>query len=452
MTGRLLIVDDSATNRIELKSRLAAAFYATLQADSGLAALRVAREEAPDAILLDLDLPDIDGISVCRQLRADPMTRTIPVLLLTENGNPEARLAALAAGADDFLTKPIDDQLLLARLRSLLRARETEAELSLREVTGRTLGFAEETPSFGGPALVALIAATPQQAIDWRNAVAPVLPHRLIMPHPEVALAGPETPDVFVIFADLRMPGDGLRLMSELRARPSTRHAEMCIVLPPGRRDLAAMALDLGANDLVIAPFDPRELALRLETLVRRKRLADRLRASLRDNMRLSVRDPLTGLHNRRYAMPHLGHIAARATQSGRSFAAMLLDIDRFKSVNDRFSHAAGDAVLVEVARRLADNLRAVDLLARIGGEEFLVVLPDTDLSEARAAAERLCRVVELRPIALPGGGAVPITVSIGLAIGNGPPAQEVLNQADLALMQAKAEGRNQVMMGMNAA
>ncbi|MBI1219739.1 MAG: diguanylate cyclase [Rhodobacteraceae bacterium] len=461
MTGRVLVVDAVSTNRIVLKVKLTDACYEVLQAASGRAGLEVARRELPDLILIAPDLPDIDGVEVCRRLRADAPTRTIPIVMLTAGTDAAARLAALAAGADDFLSKPCDDQVLLARLRSLLRAREAEAELSLRETTGRELGFAEPETGFVAPALIALVAGRSEGALRWRSLLAPLLPHRLVVQSRAETLAdtGP-APDVFVIAADLDRSGDGLRLLSDLRSRAPTRHSGICIALPGGAPDLAATAFDLGANDLVTLPFDPQELALRIETLVRRKRLMDRLRASVRDELRASVRDPLTGLFNRRYALPHFARVADRAHAAGKAFAVMVLDLDRFKAVNDRWGHAAGDAVLVEVARRLGDNLRAVDLLARIGGEEFLVVMPDTGLAEARGAAERLCRIVEQSPFALPGGaGMLRVTLSIGLAVGGVAPevtapatVAEVLTRADLALLTAKAEGRNKVTVSMNAA
>jgi two-component system cell cycle response regulator len=461
MTGRVLVVDDVSTNRIVLKVKLADACYEVLQAANGLTGLEIARRELPDVILLDLDLPDISGIEVCRRLRADPATRTIPIVMVTALDDAVARCAALAAGADDFLSKPLDDQVLLARLRSLLRAREAEAELSLRETTGRELGFAEPEAGFGAPALIALVAGRGEVALRWRGLLAPHLTHRVVVQSRAEALAdsGP-VPDVFVIAADLERTGDGLRLLADLRSRAPTRHSGICIALPARAPALAATAFDMGANDLVTLPFDPHELALRIETLVRRKRLMDRLRASVRDELRASVRDPLTGLFNRRYALPHLARVAERAHAAGKTFAVMVLDLDRFKAVNDRWGHAAGDAVLVEVARRLGDNLRAVDLLARIGGEEFLVVMPDTGLAEARGAAERLCRVIEQGAFVLPGGaGLLQVTLSIGLDVGGIVPettaptsVTNLLSRADHALLTAKAEGRNKVTVGMNAA
>ena len=463
MSGTILIVDDVATNRIVLKVKLSVACYGTLQAADGAAALSLARSRQPDLILLDMLLPDISGIAVCRRLKSDPATRDIPVVMITAARDAAARREALRAGADDFLPKPVDETMLLARIRSLLRARETEAELRLRDVTDRAIGFAEEPGGFEAPGTMALVAGDRETALGWRRMLAPLLPDRLVvLPH-ETALAesGP-VPDVYMIAADLGRSGEGLRLMSELRSRAPTRHAAICIVLPPAAADAAAMALDLGASELIDPSSDAEETALRLAAQLRRKRQADRLRASVKTGLQLAVTDPLTGLYNRRYALPHLSRIAERAAQTGRRYAVLAMDLDRFKAVNDTFGHAAGDAVLAEVAQRMRDSLRPVDLLARIGGEEFIAVIPDTTLATARAAAERICRVIEALPVTLPeAAGTVAVTVSIGLVMGgpdpkrpNDPPATgaEVMARADAALLAAKSEGRNQVTVGLTAA
>ncbi|MGY6632184.1 MAG: diguanylate cyclase [Alkalilacustris sp.] len=473
MTGTVLIVDDVATNRIVLKVKMSTACYDTLQAADGTAALSVARSHHPDAILLDMMLPDMSGIEVCRQLKADPATADIPVIMVTSASDGQARRESLRAGADDFLTKPVRETVLMARLRSLLRARQTEAELRLRDGTSRAFGMAEPGAAFTTRGTIALIAGDAETAMGWRRALQDHLTDRLVVLRHEAALVPPSpAPDVYLIAADLAQSGDGLRLMSELRSRAASRHAAVCIVLPAGaegdRSDTtAAMALDLGAADLLPAEFDPEEMGLRLTAQLRRKRQADRLRDTVRSGLQMAVIDPLTGLYNRRYAMPYLSRMDERAHQTGRSYAVMVLDIDRFKAVNDTFGHAAGDAVLTEVARRIRDSLRPVDLVARIGGEEFLVAIPDAGLATARTAAERLCRVVQATPVALPEGmgGAVGVTVSIGLSLG-GPhpkprppdlppehdPVARVLARADSALLDAKAAGRNKVTVAMTAA
>ncbi len=457
--GRILIVDDVATNRIVLKVKLASAYYATIQAAGGAEALELAREARPDLVLLDLELPDINGITVCERLKADPATRDIPVVMVTAFRDPARKMQALRAGAEEVFWKPLDEMVLLARMRSLLRARETAQQLGLRDSTCRELGFAETAPPFAGQALIGLVAARAETALGWRRELQPYLDDRLVALDREAALGergeGP-APDVYLVAADLDRPGDGLRLMSELRSRPKSRHSAVCVMLPAAARDTAAIALDLGASDLIEAAADAEEMALRLRTQIARKRQSDRLRASLADGLRLAMTDPLTGLHNRRYAMPHLAHIAELAQSAGRRFAVMVLDLDRFKAINDTHGHAAGDAVLIEIADRLKSNLRAVDLLARIGGEEFLVALPDTTAQLAQATAERLRRVVGERPVPLPGGGSsIPVTLSIGLALGPGhgrSSVEDLVGLADRALMGSKAEGRNQVTVGRSAA
>ena len=457
MAGKILIVDDVATNRIVLKVKLSGARYDTVQAATGAEALQLIARETPDLVLLDVQLPDMNGIEICRRIKADPMTRLVPVIMISSAADSATRLAALRAGASEFLVKPFDELVLLARLRSLLRARETDEELRHRETTCRELGFAEPMPEFFGPTRIALIAGARETALRWRSELARFLPGdqlRIASRDDALTDADDDTcPDAYVIEADLARPGEGLRLMSELRSRQRSRHAVICIATPEEARDTAAVALDLGANDLLSATLDParaEEAALRLRAQVARKRVLDRQRENLADGLRLAVTDPLTGLYNRRYAMPHLMRMAQRAQLTGRHFAVMLLDLDRFKAVNDTWGHSAGDAVLVEVARRLNYNLRQVDLIARIGGEEFLIAMPDTTLDAARMAAERLCRVMEETPVTLPGGqGEVPVTVSIGLALGGGavgePPVDTLIDLADRALLGSKASGRNRV-------
>jgi two-component system cell cycle response regulator len=486
MGRRLLIVDDIATNRIVLKVKLAAACYDTVQAASGAEALRRARADRPDLILLDLGLPDMDGLDVLARLRDDVVTRNIPVIVISARTGAQARIAALNAGADEILPKPVDDPVLLARVRSLLRAREVAQDLGANEVNAARItpipptgpvakaetgaqgdgrfgltaksphsaaypalepshGMAEAPVPFLRPGLIALIAQTEDEARTWRARLAPLLQDQMIVLNRAGALAAASrtppapketaasrkdlvpaapappplaAPDIYVIAANLSAAGDGLRLMSDLRSRPASHHAAICIVTPPGDRDAAAMALDLGANDLLPAEATAEEIALRLRMQMRLKQVGDQNRRQVQDQLRLAVQDPLTGLYNRHYAMPQLARIAEHARRSGQAYAVLLLDLDRFKSVNDRYGHVAGDHVLAEVANRLQRELRPMDLLARIGGEEFLVVLPDATLDGARTLAERLCRAIEGAPFALPdGSGALHVTISVGLAL-----------------------------------
>jgi two-component system, cell cycle response regulator len=460
MSGRVLIVDDTATNRIGLKARLADACYEVVQAASGAEALIAARREAPDVILLAADMPGMDGVETCAALKADPAARHIPVVMLTGRADRTAHLRGLAAGADEFLVRPVDDLALLARLRNLLREKAMIDELQLRAQTCRALGLAE--PAAAPPLPEALprievICTDPRRCHALRRIVRDGFDAAIDCLAPRRAL-GPRnsgtSPDLVIVAPG---PGNGddlLAMLPDLRSRPVTRAASILAVLPPSVPGLGVAVLDLGANDYVAHDVDHEELALRLRGLIRRKRYSDRLRTELADGLRMAVTDPLTGLYNRRYAQHHLDQIAARAARSGGSYAVMLLDIDRFKAINDSYGHAAGDFVLAEVARRLRDNLRGVDLLSRHGGEEFLAALPDTTAGEARIAAERLRAIVADTPFVPPGAAPIAVTLSVGVAMGGpGPsPIGQVLAAADRALYDSKHDGRNLVTFARSAA
>lgn len=463
MHGRILIVDAVATNRVVHKVKFAGAFYEPLMAADGAACLRLAREKSPDLILLDLALPDFPGTEVLMRLRADPLTRAIPVIVLVGAHDPSVRLAALRAGADDVMPKPIFEPVLMARVRSLLRGR-AEAGIVAQawgDSASGVMGLAEPAQGFDPAGLIGLLAARPATALGWKHQLRARMRHGLVCLGRDQAMAlqpeqGDAVPDVFVIDADLDGPGGGLRLMTALKSHAGTRRSAFCIVAPHDD-GVAEMAFDLGAEDVVSATAPDEELELRLRGLLRRKHQTDRMRAALEDGLRLAVIDPLTGTYNRRYAMPRLAGIAAQAASDSSAFAVMVVDLDRFKSVNDRYGHAAGDAVLVEVARRLTENLRMSDLLARIGGEEFLVALPQTDLAEAERVAERLRQVISDQPVSLPGNRFIPVTVSIGVAVGtigtaDTHSATDVVEQADRALMRSKTAGRNLVTFSQSAA
>jgi two-component system, cell cycle response regulator len=462
MIGKVLIADGVSTNRIVFKVKLAAAGYHTLLAGDGAACLRLARSDQPDLILLDLVLSDEPGVEVVRRLKADALTRRIPVIMLASAPDAADRMAALSAGAEDFLARPVDDQTLLARLRGILRARNLTGGLAAQDSGLDLFGLAEPPAEFEMPGQVALILDRADDALHLRRALSAIGPDRIEILGPQAVHGKPEgvaAPDVYLIDADFGAPGGGLRLMSELLSRSHSRHAAFCIYNRQSPHLVPATAFDLGANDLVEAGVSNTELALRLHALVGRKREADRMRASVQDGLRLAVIDSLTGLHNRRYGIAQLNAIASRAQAEGSEFAVMVVDLDRFKSVNDGWGHGAGDAVLVEVASRLAGNLRASDLLARIGGEEFLIALPGTSLEEAETVAERLCRMIEAAPVLLADGTRIKVTISIGLTISSaaGDPAapgfvSDLIDQADRALMKSKTAGRNQVTIIRNAA
>lgn len=461
MPGKILIVDGVAINRIALKIRMNAAFYEVIAATSQAEALRAARDEQPDLILMNTRLANSSGLEACARLKASDKTRSIPVVLIAATPEDCKTADALRSGADDLLIKPLNDAVTLARIRSLLRARNTGEELRLHEGTSRALGFGEPETGFENQAQALVVTADEATGQRWKSLLSRQMPYRLTHACFDDALrgiGGPSAPDVFVLMLTQQTTERGMQLLAEIRARAGTREAGILLVLEGADPAVIVDALDRGANDVMGDGPNIEEMALRLSALVSRKRMIDRLRSNIHDGLQAAVIDPLTELFNRRYAMPQLAQLAETARDNNRSFSIMVADLDHFKQINDRFGHAAGDAVLIEVARRLRDNLRPTDLIARIGGEEFLIAIPNATLETAREKARRLCALIAETPIHIPEQDlSVHVTISIGVVIAGeeGQPAVRtattLLDMADKALFGAKARGRNQVTLGQTA-
>ncbi len=465
MHGKVLVIDPIATNRIVLRVKLAASHYKMTQAGSIADAMQVLGQDVPDLILCATNMPDGGPLRLVQRMRKIGLAGKVPVIALSGAEDNAERLRLLAGGVDDVMQKPISDVLLLARTRSIIRAYATASEWTLREGTSRALGFGEAAAAFAPAQTVRIIARDPNCADPWAAALEDRIAANVTYAQPATAAADLEpgrAPDALLLVVGSNEGPQMLQLLATIRSQASTRHCAILVILGCDDTTLGAQMLDMGANDLMRCERSADELALRLNALLSRKKVTDALRDTVRSGIEAAVIDPLTGLHNRRYAMPHLARIAERATQTGKPFAVMVADMDHFKRINDTLGHAAGDAVLVETAHRLRENLRAVDLVARIGGEEFLIVLPGAGLSNARKAAKRLCRLIQSTPFKVPDQVArVEATISIGMTVvdpARGAKATEaqtpeaLLDRADKALYGAKAEGRNRVTLSRPAA
>lgn len=449
MTARILVVDDIPANVKLLEVRLLAEYFDVLTAENGFKALEIVANTHVDVILLDIMMPGMDGFEVCERLKANPKTMHIPVVMVTALDQPADRVRGLKAGADDFLTKPVNDLQLVARVKSLVRLKTLSDELRIRADTARTIGFDDlarfEGFEAGGQVLLVDGRASSQERII--KALKPVA-EVVAMSDPQAAIfEAAESSADLVIINDNIEDYDPLRLCSQLRLLERTRFLPLLLVTESGREDLIVRALDLGVNDYLTRPLDPNELVARTLTQIRRKRFNDKLRASVRQTIELAVTDGLTGLHNRRYLDNHLKTLFNRAAARARPLSVCITDIDRFKSVNDTYGHDAGDEILREFARRIRSTVRGADLACRYGGEEFVVVMPDTDAGSAASIAERLRGIIEAGPFTLPSGGVLNITASLGIASfadGVDTPEQ-LLKNADRALYEAKNGGRNRV-------
>ena len=450
MTARILVVDDVELNVRLLEAKLSNEYFEVLAADNCPNALELAESEMPDIILLDVMMARMDGLEVCRLLKANPRTMDIPVVMVTALSDIADRLRGLEAGADDFLTKPVNDIALFARVRSLVRLKRMMEELRLREeVCGRFSSNSDtEAIEDTSRARIVLLKEPGSAASRICDTLAPVAESVVHATSCAEALAL-VVDSVELVIASLSMPdGDPLRLVSQWRASEATRQVPILLIAGESELPRLAKGLDLGATDYLIQPVDRNELLARTRTQIRRKRLQDRLRENYRRSLSLALTDELTGLYNRRYVIAHLNELLARMPEGGTATAVMIFDIDHFKQVNDRFGHPAGDCVLRELAERTLRQVRSVDLVARVGGEEFVVVMPKTNLAGAAVVADRLRLAVADQPFPLNADGeSLPVTISIGVAItaDNGESLEALLKRADDALYAAKNGGRNRV-------
>lgn len=451
MTARVLVVDDIEANVKLLEARLTVEYFETLTARSGEEALQICTSEGADVVLLDVMMPGMDGFEVCRRLKSDPKTQHIPVIMVTALDQPSDKVQGLEAGADDFLTKPVDDIALITRVKNLSRLKTLSDEMLMRASTSEQMGMGPDPSASGAQAgLGGKILLVEDHERSAQRMVETLCTEQSIdvESDPQQALIKLPESDYDLLMVSLSLSGtDGLRLCSQVRSLDRIRHLPILIITEPGEDARLLRGLEMGVNDYLVRPIDKNEMLARVKTQIKRKRYSDQLRSRLEENVEMAITDSLTGLYNRRYMEGHLKTLVEEAVQRGKPLSLLVADIDFFKSVNDTHGHDAGDEVLKDFSERLRQNIRGIDLACRLGGEEFVVMMPDTDLTKAYVVAERLRQCIAERPFQLTGDTRIQITASVGVAslegVDDTPDA--LLKRSDQALYCAKRDGRNRV-------
>lgn len=448
MTARILVVDDVAANVKLLEAKLSAEYYDVLMAFSGQECLEIATERLPDLILLDVMMPGMDGFEVCKYLKSDEDTAHIPVVMVTALSEISDRVRGLDAGADDFLSKPVNDIALFARVRSLLRLKMMMDELRVRQETSGKLGIIESSiPETGDDARILIADGSEFTAKRIANHLEDIGHTTERVRKSEAALKRGREDKFELIIVGLDIDsGNGLRLCSQFRSQEETRHVPLLMVLEDADLPQLAKGLDLGVSDYLVKPLDRGELLARVRTQVRRRRYHERLRQRIEKSVSMAFTDSLTGLFNRRYLTTHLDRKLLDIGQTGKPVSVAIFDVDHFKYVNDTYGHGPGDDVLRMLATLATNNLRSIDLVARYGGEEFVVVMPETLQAQAAKIMERLRKRVAQTDFPVENGKmSLSITISIGVASTSNPDdmAEDVLERADTTLYRAKENGRN---------
>jgi two-component system, cell cycle response regulator len=452
MSARVLVVDDIPANVKLLEARLSAEYFDVSTAFSGAEALAMCERAECDIVLLDVMMPDMDGFEVCRKLKSNPATHHIPVVMVTALDQPSDRVRGLEAGADDFLTKPVTDVALVSRVRSLARLKMVTDELRMRAVTSKEIGIqSPERAAVAETGRHGRVLIVDDRKSSYERIVATLAAEHTVdvEADPNEALFHAAEGNYDLVIVSLGLQNfDGLRLCSQVRSLERTRNVPILAMAEPDNNQRLVRGLEIGVNDYLIRPIDKNEMLARVRTQIKKKRYTERLRDNVQMSIEMAITDALTSLFNRRYMETHLATLVEQAAARGKPIAVLVLDIDYFKAINDGHGHDAGDDVLREFALRIRKSIRNIDLACRYGGEEFVIVMPETDMAVATMVAERLRRRIACEPFTIQNGArALDVTISIGIAALDGPDdnAAAILKRADTALYRAKRDGRNRV-------
>ena len=443
MSARILIVDDLAPNRHLLQVKLSAEYYDVLTSDSGEDALEKIQTERVDLILMDAIMPGLDGFETCLRLKSNPETYHIPVIMVTALDSTKDRIRGLEAGADDFITKPIDDFNLLTRVKSLLR---------LKMVTDQLLSHTGHSLENSRPVIkeiekrkgrIVILEDHEKRALQLTEPLKDIHHFSILSDPSTVTSFKPSDTDLIIVSLTSKT-FDGLRVCASLKFNQQTRNIPILLVGTPEDESRFVRAYDLGINDTLMRPIEKQELIARVNTQLKRKFYSDALQENFNQDLEMVVADPLTGLGNRRYFDRSVTPLFD-SLETGDPFSIIVFDIDHFKRVNDILGHDVGDDILKEVAARLVTHMRAVDIVSRYGGEEFMIAMPNTEQEDAMLAADRIRALIGGTPVYVE-GQALSVTLSAGVAeVLPGEKLREVFKRADSALYKAKNLGRNQV-------
>ncbi len=452
MTGLILVVDDVPANVKLLEAKLNNEYYDVITANDGYKCIELAKEHMPDLILLDVMMPGMDGFTTCQELKKDKDVSHIPVVMVTALSDPSDRVQGLESGADDFITKPINDTALFARVRSLIRIKVLIDELRLRDQSGAQMGAMadDEEGGFNVDVSGATVLVIDDDAVSSKR-----MQERLsenykvsMCADAQTALDKVRSEDIdLIVVSTTMLDVDGLRLSTQIKAIEDARNVPIIMMVDEDDERLMLKGLELGINDYLTLPVDYNEMAARVKTQIRRKKFQDALRANYEESVSMAITDGLTKLYNRHYFDTHVVNVVRKSQQNHKPLSLAIMDMDHFKSVNDDYGHDVGDEVLRQLAGLIVQATRSADLTARFGGEEFVVLMPETDLHNAIEVSDRIRKTIEDHEFKVPHEiGVLKKTISIGVAnLEEYDTPESLLKKADTNLYEAKHGGRNRV-------
>ncbi len=448
---RVLIVDDDPVNTKLISSMLPKDTYTVITAHSGETCLHKTQREHPDLILLDIMMPGVDGYEVTRRLKENSQTQHVPIMLIAAQDEKTDRIRGMEAGADDFLSKPVNAYELRARVQSLLRLKVYHEQLQTRSrsqdsVLEPALRDAVQEETIYSPRIL-VVDNDPEEAQCLQECLDDASFRLTVVDSGEAALESARNDTIDVMLLDIVLPDlNGFDVIEQIKKMPGHRNLQTVVVTRVDDPEEKIRSIRLGVDQYFVKPANREELSARVHALLKQKANLDRLSDQFENALQAAISDKLTGIYNHAYFKHFLDLEIKRSSRQKHPLALIMIDIDNFKQYNDAHGHPAGDALLKWIGGLLQTQIREVDVPARYGGEEFAVVLPYADREGAPHVAERIREAMRTEPLSGPGMKKTErITVSMGIAFypDDADSAKELIRCADTALYQAKNEGKD---------
>ena len=454
MFGKVLIVDDAPTDASILEAKLEAEYYETVTVSNGEAALEAVKTENPDLIMLDVMMPGIDGYEVCRQIKNNPDTFHIPIIVVTSLTDKEEQILGLDAGADDIVIKPINDTALFARVNSLLRLKMMAEQWIIREsaLQDKNVLPSQLDMYFGKQCKYSHIMVIAENEEELLQLKTPLKDKRYKVIYTKNltdadSFAEYKSMDLFIVSLSIGKE-EALRFSTKLKSHDKNKNTPILIVGGEDDQDLFIKALEIGCNDYIVAPFNNHEYLARTYTQLKKNKYQHQLEKNYQKSISLASIDDLTGVSNRRYLYSYLQNMFEEMKDKKQNLAILMMDIDHFKEINDTYGHLVGDEVLIEFSKRLKTQFRDFDLIARYGGDEFIAVIPYIGEILALEIAERVRSSISDEPFTISAEPhSISVQISVGLSITDSfdGSSEDVIEEADKSLYKAKTAGRDKV-------
>jgi len=451
---KILIADDDLNNikwTVEILSKIN---FQVLKAYDGQQALDISIKYMPDLIILDIMMPIYNGFEVARMLKAIPSTQNIPIIMVTAYCELEIRKQAIDAGADEFLSSPVNPAELLARVSAMLRLKIYQEQANIRRKI--ELNFLNkkdemiELCSNDNKYTSILLVEDHINDIKLIQAIFHDDRYKFTIAETgEKAIFLIEKQQFDLVILDILLPDiNGFEICRRIKLLRNYEHIPIIFISSLSDKDYKIKCLEFEADDFFVKPVDVREFKAKVKLLLRKRAYLNNLQDQYQNAIYFAIKDGLTGLYKRTYFIKCLDQEIKRSFRHGTYLSIMMIDIDNFKTCNDILGHLGGDAILCQVGKIILNNIREIDIPARYGGEEFIVMFPNISKDDTLIIAKRIQSILKIQ--SLPTKLMISmnqLTVSIGIAdfSYNAKSVIELINNADQMLYKAKKTGKNKV-------